>query len=96
MKNNIKEKNSIKNLFYRQLLTKKLNALCYNNTMGAIRMILDLLIKLNKVKLNKMIEQNENYEIILRQSQKLDTYITEKTIRLINKRNKLSKKDVPA
>ena len=58
-------------------------------------MILDLLIKLNKVKLNKMIEQNENYETILRQSQKLDIYITEKTIRLINKRNKLAKKDVP-
>ena len=62
--------------------------------MGAIRMILDLLIKLNKVKLNKMIEQNENYETILRQSQKLDTYITQKTIRLINK-SKKTKKDVP-
>lgn len=59
-------------------------------------MILDLLIKLNKLKLNKMIEQNENYEIILRQSQKLDRYITEKTIRLINKSNKTTKKDVPA
>ena len=58
-------------------------------------MILDLLIKLNKTKLNKMIEQNENYETILRQSQKLDTYITEKTIRLINKSNKQHKKDVP-
>ena len=58
-------------------------------------MVLDLLIKLNKIKLNKMIEQNENYEIILRQSQKLDIYITEKTIKLINKKNKLHKKDVP-
>ena len=64
--------------------------------MGAIRMILDLLIRLNKVKLNKMIEQNENYETILRQSQKLDKYITEKTIKLIEKRHKLPKKDVPA
>ena len=63
--------------------------------MGAIRMILDLLIRLNKIKLNKMIEQNENYETILRQSQKLDTYITAKTIKLINKKNKLPKKDVP-
>ena len=59
-------------------------------------MVLDLLIKLHKVKLNKMIEQNENYETILRQSQKLDTYITEKTIRLINKKTKSLKKDVPA
>jgi hypothetical protein len=63
--------------------------------MGAIRMILDLLIKVNKVKLNKMIEQNEDYENILRQSQKLDTYITQKTIQLINKRKKIPKKDVP-
>ena len=59
-------------------------------------MILDLLIKLNKVKLNKMIEQNENYETILRQSQKLDIYITHQTSRLINKRNKTLKKNVPA
>ena len=49
-------------------------------------MILDLLIKINKNKLNKMIEQDEKYEYILKQSQKLDTYITEKTIKLINKR----------
>lgn len=69
--------------------------MCYNNTMGAIRMILDLLIKINKKKLNKMIEQNKEYENILRQSQKLDTYITEKTIKLINKSKKAPKKDVP-
>ena len=58
-------------------------------------MILDLLIRLNKIKLNKMIEQNEDYENILKQSQKLDTYITQKTIQLINKRKKAPKKDVP-
>lgn len=58
-------------------------------------MILDLLIKINKKKLNKMIEQNKEYENILRQSQKLDTYITEKTIKLINKSKKEPKKDVP-
>lgn len=56
--------------------------------MGAIRMILDLLIKINKDKLNKMIERNEDYENILKQSQKLDIYITEKTIKLINKKGK--------
>ncbi len=48
-------------------------------------MLLDLLIMIHKKKLNKMIEQNQDYECILRQSQKLDTYITEKTIKLINK-----------
>ncbi len=48
-------------------------------------MILDLLIKFNKIKLNKMITKNENYEIILNQSQKLDKYITKKTIKLIKK-----------
>ncbi|MBO5412846.1 MAG: Spo0E family sporulation regulatory protein-aspartic acid phosphatase [Clostridia bacterium] len=58
-------------------------------------MILDLLIKINKNKLNKMIERNINYEVILKQSQKLDTYITEKTIKLINKSKKAPKKDVP-
>lgn len=63
--------------------------------MGAIRMILDLLIRLNKVKLNKMIEQNEDYENILKQSQKLDKYIAQKTIILINKRRKIPKKNVP-
>lgn len=60
--------------------------------MGAIYVILDLLIQINKIKLNKMIEQNYDYEIILRQSQKLDVYITQKTVRIINKRNKLSKR----
>ena len=58
-------------------------------------MILDLLIKINKNKLNQMIEQNEDYESILRQSQKLDSYITQKTIRLINKRKKIPRKHVP-
>lgn len=48
-------------------------------------MILDLLIKFNKIKLNRMIEKNKNYEIILNQSQKLDKYITKKTIKLIEK-----------
>ena len=48
-------------------------------------MILDLLIKINKTKLNNMISRNEDYEIILKQSQKLDKYITEKTIELMNK-----------
>ena len=69
--------------------------MCYNNTMGAIRMILDLLIKINKKKLNKMIEQNKEYENILRQSQKLDTYITEKTIKLITKVRKNQRKMYP-
>lgn len=58
-------------------------------------MILDLLIKINKLKLNKMIEQNDDYESILKQSQKLDIYITQKTISLINKRKKTTKKDIP-
>ena len=48
-------------------------------------MILDLLIKFNKIKLNRMIEKNKNYEIILKQRQKLDKYITKKTINLIEK-----------
>lgn len=48
-------------------------------------MILDLLIKFNKIKLNRMIEKKKNYEIILNQSQKLDKYITKKTIKLIEK-----------
>ncbi len=51
-------------------------------------MILDLLIKINKIKLNRMISKNKDYEIILKQSQKLDKYITEKTIYLINKHKK--------
>ena len=54
--------------------------------MGAIHMILDLLIKINKIKLNNMISKEKDYEIILKQSQKLDKYITKKTIFLINKR----------
>jgi len=51
-------------------------------------MMLDLLIKINKDKLNKMISENLDYDLILKQSQKLDKYITEKTINLINKKNK--------
>lgn len=58
--------------------------------MGAIRMMLDLLIKINKDKLNKMISQNKDYTLILKQSQKLDKYITQKIIEIINQngRNK--------
>lgn len=53
-------------------------------------MMLDLLIKINKNKLNKMISQNKDYTLILKQSQKLDKYITQKTIEIINQngRNK--------
>ncbi len=58
-------------------------------------MILDLLIRINKDKLNKMIEQNEDYESILIQSQKLDTYITKKTIEIINKGKKHQRKTYP-
>ena len=50
-------------------------------------MILDLLIKINKTKLDNMISNNEDYESILKQSQKLDKYITEKTIELIKNKN---------
>lgn len=49
-------------------------------------MILDLLIKINKIKLNYMISKEKNYEIILKQSQKLDKYIAKKTILLINRK----------
>ena len=48
-------------------------------------MILDLLIKINKIKLNQMISNNKKYELIVMQSQKLDKYITIKTIKLMNK-----------
>ena len=54
--------------------------------MEAIHMILDLLIKINKIKLNYMISKEKNYEIILKQSQKLDKYIAKKTILLINRK----------
>lgn len=54
--------------------------------MGAINMKLDLLIIVNKTRLNNMISRNEDYEVILKQSQKLDKYITKKTIELINKK----------
>ena len=51
-------------------------------------MLLDLLIKINKIKLNLLISKNYNYQIILKQSQKLDGYITKKTLELINKKKK--------
>lgn len=51
-------------------------------------MFLDLLIKINKNKLNRMISQNKDYSLILNQSQKLDKYITRKTIQIINKKRK--------
>ena len=54
--------------------------------MGAIIMVLDLLIKINKIKLDNMISKNVDYEIILNQSQKLDKYITKKTIELIKRK----------
>ena len=57
-------------------------------------MILDLLIKINKFKLNNMISKNKNYEIILKQSQKLDKFITKKTFYLIKKASKLDKQEV--
>lgn len=56
--------------------------------MGAIHMFLDLLIKINKNKLNRMISQNREYARILKQSQKLDKYITQKTIEIISKKEK--------
>lgn len=49
-------------------------------------MNLDLLIKINKIILNNMIVNNCDYEKILKQSQKLDKYITKKTIELMNKK----------
>lgn len=39
------------------------------------RRLLALLIKINRDKLNKMVEEEEDYEKILKQSQKLDKYI---------------------
>lgn len=51
-------------------------------------MFLDLLIKINKNKLNRMISQNREYARILKQSQKLDKYITQKTIEIISKKEK--------
>lgn len=51
-------------------------------------MFLDLLIKINKNKLNRMISQNKDYSLILNQSQKLDKYITRKTIEIISKKGK--------
>ena len=65
--------------------TNFLQSICYNSVMGAINMLLDLLIKINKINLNYMISSNKKYELIVAQSQKLDKYITKKTIILINK-----------
>lgn len=41
-------------------------------------MSLDLLILKNRARLEKLIEQNADYKIILKQSQKLDKLIVEK------------------
>lgn len=51
-------------------------------------MVLDLFIKINKIKLNRMISNDENYDLILKQSQKLDKYITQKTIDMINQKER--------
>lgn len=51
-------------------------------------MLLDLLIKINKIKLNNLISKNKDYETILKQSQKLDKYITKKTNIIIKKKKK--------
>ena len=53
-------------------------------------MMLDLLIKINKDKLNKMISQNKDYTLLLMRSQKLDKYIWLKVFEIINQngRNK--------
>lgn len=51
-------------------------------------MVLNLLIIFNKKILNKMIEKNEDYNKILRQSQKLDKYITKKQKKLYKKEKK--------
>ena len=51
-------------------------------------MLLDLLIKINKIKLNRMISQNKNYNIILKQSQILDKYIAKKTVSIIENKKK--------
>lgn len=56
-------------------------------------MILDLLIKINKLKLNRMISKNKDYNDILKQSQKLDKFIAQKTIELINKKQVKSRSD---
>ena len=41
-------------------------------------MNIDLLILKNRAKLEKLIEQNADYSLILKQSQKLDKYILKK------------------
>lgn len=41
-------------------------------------MNIDLLILKNRAKLEKLIEQNADYNVILKQSQKLDELINEK------------------
>ena len=49
-------------------------------------MFLDLLIKINKKKLEAMISKEEEYSKIVKQSQKLDKYITKKTLELMKKK----------
>lgn len=49
-------------------------------------MFLDLLIKINKIKLEAMISKEEEYSEIVKQSQKLDKYITKKTLELMKKK----------
>ena len=49
-------------------------------------MFLDLLIKINKIKLEAMISKEEEYSKIVKQSQKLDKYITKKTLELMKKK----------
>lgn len=41
-------------------------------------MSIDLLIERNRLKLEKLIEENADYDVILKQSQKLDKYIIKK------------------
>ena len=53
-------------------------------------MFLDLMIKFNKQKLDNMIENNVDYEFILKQSQKLDKYITKKTVIMLEQKDRLN------
>ena len=53
-------------------------------------MFLDLMIKFNKQKLDNMIENNVDYEFIIKQSQKLDKYITKKTVIMLEQKDRLN------
>lgn len=53
-------------------------------------MFLDLMIKFNKQKLDNMIENNVDYEFILKQSQKLDKYITKKTVIMLEQKDRIN------